>query len=390
MRRKAGKRQRAGRKEPKKIQYFDYSLLAVIIFLVCFGLVILYSTSAYSAQTKFDDSMWYFRKQAMITVGSLVVMAVVSYINYHWYARYARQLYWLAFVLMALVLSPLGIEAYGSRRWIGIPNTPLQMQPAEVTKIAVILYIPYLVCRSGKYIEKWERVRELIFWGGVAGAGVFVLTDNLSSAIIVCGITAIILYVAYPRTKKIVQYSLLAGGVSYLIIRMWASTIANSDNFRLRRIIVWVNPEKYAGTFGFQTLQALYAIGSGGFFGKGLGSSTQKMIIPEVQNDMILSIICEELGVFGAIVVLGLFGLLLYRLMFIAQNAPDKYGALVVTGIFAHIAIQVILNVAVVTNLIPNTGITLPFISYGGTSILFLMIEMGIALGVSRTIRFEE
>lgn len=390
MRRKAGKRLRAGRKEPKKIQYFDYSLLAVIIFLVCFGLVILYSTSAYSAQTKFDDSMWYFRKQAMITAGSLVVMAVVSYINYHWYARYARQLYWLAFVLMALVLSPLGIEAYGSRRWIGIPNTPLQMQPAEVTKIAVILYIPYLVCRSGKYIEKWERVRELIFWGGVAGAGVFVLTDNLSSAIIVCGITAIILYVAYPRTKKIVQYSLLAGGVSYLIIRMWASTIANSDNFRLRRIIVWVNPEKYAGTFGFQTLQALYAIGSGGFFGKGLGSSTQKMIIPEVQNDMILSIICEELGVFGAIVVLGLFGLLLYRLMFIAQNAPDKYGALVVTGIFAHIAIQVILNVAVVTNLIPNTGITLPFISYGGTSILFLMIEMGIALGVSRTIRFEE
>ena len=141
---------------------------------------------------------------------------------------------------------------------------------------------------------------------------------------------------------------------------------------------------------GYQIMQALYAIGSGGFFGKGLGNSAQKMIIPEVQNDFILTVICEELGVFGAIMVFVLFGLLLYRLLFIAQNAPDLYGALIVTGIFSHIAIQVILNVAVVVNLIPNTGITLPFISYGGTSVLFLMIEMGIALGVSRKIKIEE
>lgn len=137
-------------------------------------------------------------------------------------------------------------------------------------------------------------------------------------------------------------------------------------------------------------MQGLYAIGSGGFFGKGLGNSAQKMIIPEVQNDMILSIVCEELGVFGAIMVLLLFGLLLYRLMFIAQNAPDIYGSLIVTGIFAHVALQVILNVCVVINLIPTTGITLPFISYGGTSSLFLMAEMGIALGVSRKIKFNE
>lgn len=141
---------------------------------------------------------------------------------------------------------------------------------------------------------------------------------------------------------------------------------------------------------GFQVLQGLYAIGSGGFFGKGLGNSAQKMIIPEVQNDMILAIICEELGVFGAIIVLLLFAILLYRLLFIAQNAPDLYGSLIVTGIFAHIALQVIFNVCVVLNLIPTTGITLPFISYGGTSILFLMAEMGIALGVSSRIRFEE
>ena len=168
------------------------------------------------------------------------------------------------------------------------------------------------------------------------------------------------------------------------------ATLTTSDNFRIRRILTWLRPEEYASGVGYQTLQGLYAIGSGGFFGKGLGNSAQKMVIPEVQNDMILSVICEELGVFGAIVVLVLFGVLLYRLLFIAQNAPDVYGSLIVTGIFSHIALQVILNVSVVINLIPNTGITLPFISYGGTAVLFLMAEMGIALGVSQKIKFHE
>ena len=167
------------------------------------------------------------------------------------------------------------------------------------------------------------------------------------------------------------------------------ATLENSDNFRLRRVIAWLHPEKYAANLSYQTVQGLYAIGSGGFWGKGLGNSAQKMQIPEVQNDMILAVICEELGVFGAIMVLVLFGLLLYRLLFIAQNAPDKYGSLIVTGVFAHIALQVILNVAVVTNLIPTTGITLPFISSGGTAILFLMTELGIVLGVSNRIKLE-
>ena len=158
----------------------------------------------------------------------------------------------------------------------------------------------------------------------------------------------------------------------------------------MRRILAWLRPEDFATEESHQVTQALYAIGSGGFFGKGLGNSTQKMIIPEVQNDMILSVICEELGVFGAIIVLTLFGIMLYRLLFIARNAPDMYGALVATGIFAHIALQVAFNIAVVTRLFPTTGVTLPFISYGGTSILFLMIEMGIALGISTKIKIAE
>ena len=212
----------------------------------------------------------------------------------------------------------------------------------------------------------------------------------MGCAVIVFGITCIMIFVVHPKTAPFVV--LLTAGMSVILIavQVIGANLATSDNFRLRRIIVWLNPEEHAADGAFQILQGLYAIGSGGFFGKGLGNSAQKRIIPEVQNDMILSVICEELGVFGAIVVLTLFAMLLYRLLFIAQNAPDLYGSLVVTGIFAHIAIQVILNVAVVTNTIPNTGITLPFVSYGGTSILFLMAEMGIALGVSRRIKFEQ
>ena len=161
-------------------------------------------------------------------------------------------------------------------------------------------------------------------------------------------------------------------------------------SFRLNRIKAWRNPEAYASSTSYQTLQALYSIGSGGFLGKGLGQSTQKLgYIPEAQNDMIFSIICEELGMFGALAVMLLFILLIWHFMMIANNAPDLFGSLLVTGVMTHFAVQVVLNIAVVTNTLPNTGITLPFISYGGTSTLFLLTEVGIVLSVSRSIRFE-
>ena len=162
-------------------------------------------------------------------------------------------------------------------------------------------------------------------------------------------------------------------------------------DFRGERILAWLDPEAYASGKGFQTLQALYAIGSGGIFGKGLGQSMQKLgFIPEAQNDMIFSIICEELGLFGAIAIILLFLLLIWRFMIVANNAPDLFGALLVVGVMGHIAIQVILNIAVVTNTIPNTGISLPFISYGGSSVMFLLIEIGLVLSVSHSIRFKE
>ena len=378
------------RKREKSIAYFDYSLLAILICLICFGLIMLYSTSSYSAMMKQNgDSLFYFKRQLLFCIAGFVGMWIVSKIDYHWYIKKSKVFYFISIFMMFLVKTPLGKEVNGAKRWIKLPFGQ-QLQPAEIAKIAIILFIPALICSMGKEIKTLEGIARVLAWGAFSAAVVFILTDNLSTAIIVMGITCITIFVVHPRTRIFIVLAvgiILTGIIGARILGMAMET---SGNFRLRRILVWLNPEKYASEGGYQIMQALYAIGSGGFFGKGLGNSAQKMIIPEVQNDMILSIICEELGVFGAIMVLILFGMLLDRLLFIAQNAPDLYGSLVVTGIFAHIALQVILNVMVVINCIPTTGITLPFISYGGTSVLFLMAEMGLALGISSKIEIAE
>lgn len=378
------------KKKEHSIAYFDYSLLAILICLICFGLVMLYSTSSYSAMMKQNgDSLFYFKRQVLFCIVGLIGMWIVSRIDYHWYFERSKFFYFISIFMMFLVKTPLGKEVNGAKRWIKLPFEQ-QLQPAEIAKIAIILFIPALICTMGREIKTLEGIVKVLAWGAFSAAVVFIITENLSTAIIVMGITCIMIFVVHPKTRIFI---IIAVGIILIGIvgaRVLGMAMETGGNFRLRRILVWLNPEKYASEGGYQIMQALYAIGSGGFFGKGLGNSAQKMIIPEVQNDMILSIICEELGVFGAIMVLILFGMLLYRLLFIAQNAPDLYGSLVVSGIFAHIALQVILNVMVVINCIPTTGITLPFISYGGTSVLFLMAEMGLALGVSSKIKIAE
>ena len=203
-------------------------------------------------------------------------------------------------------------------------------------------------------------------------------SNNLSTAIILLGICAFLIFISHPGYLPFLGIG--GAGIGFIAVFLMM------ESYRLERLAIWRNPEAYEK--GFQTIQGLYAIGSGRIFGCGLGKGLQKLgFVPEAQNDMIFSIVCEELGVFGAALLLLMFGYLLYRLFFIAQNAPDLYGTLVVTGIFVHIALQVILNLCVVLNLMPTTGITLPFVSYGGTSILFLMAEMGIALSVSGRIQ---
>ena len=382
--------QKKPRKKIKGAVYFDYSLLAVLVFLVCFGLVMLYSSSAYGALVKYNDSMHYFKRQIFFCVLGFAGMYVVSKIDYHEYIKWGRKIFYCSIVLMALVQTPLGVEVNGARRWIQLPFGQ-QFQPAEVTKIAVIVFIPVVICQLGKEIKTLKGMGQAFLWGLLAAGCVYILTENLSTAIIVMGITCVMIFVVHPKTRPFVILACAGLALILIGVQILGAMLSTSESFRLRRILVWLNPEQYSSAGGYQIMQALYAIGSGGFFGKGLGNSVQKLgPVPEAQNDMIFAIVCEELGVFGGLVVLILFGYLLYRLFFIAENAPDFYGSLVVGGIMIHIALQVILNICVVLNWIPTTGITLPFISYGGTSILFLMLEMGIALSVSRQIKFAE
>lgn len=379
----------AKKKKGGKVHYFDYSLLAIVIFLMCFGLIMLYSTSSYSAQIELGDGMYYLKRQGLFSVIGFAVMLFVAKMDYHIFAKWALPAYVVAMVAMFLVLTPLGKEFNGARRWLAMPFQ-MTLQPSEITKVAVIVFIPVLICKTGKYIKRMKELAKIFAWGAAAAVGVYAFTDNLSTAIIVLGIVCIMIFVAHPKTAPFL--GIAGGGLALLAVavKILDGMMETSENFRLRRILVWLHPEEYISEGGFQVMQGLYAIGSGGFFGKGLGNSVQKMIIPEAQNDMILSVIGEELGIFGILVLLTMFGILLYRLMFVAQNAPDMYGALLVTGVFAHIAIQVVFNVCVVLNLFPTTGVTLPFVSYGGTSTLFLMIEMGVALSVSNRIQFDE
>jgi cell division protein FtsW len=264
----------------------------------------------------------------------------------------------------------------------------ISIQPAEVAKVATIIFTATMIIKLKKSLVTPKGYATALAFPTILAGMVYVITRNLSSAIIIMGITVVMTFVSTPGYKRYI----IVAVTGLILVTVLVLIIANSSqtsgmNYRFERVLAWLDPVAHASGKGFQTLQALYAIGSGGIFGKGLGESMQKMgFIPEAQNDMIFSIICEELGLFGAIAVMLMFLLLIWRLMVIANNASDMFGALLVIGVMGHIAIQVILNIAVVTNTIPNTGITLPFISYGGSAVIIQLAEMGIALNVARNI----
>lgn len=385
---KSRSRNNIGVKLIEKPEYYDYNLVAAIILLTCFGLVMLYSTSAYTSTIKYGDDMYFFKKQAAISFVCIAGALFISMFDYHILARFTGVLYGVAAGSMVLVRTPLGTVSNGARRWLRIG--PIQFQPAEIAKIAVIVCLSYMIVHMGKKMNSLKACMTLGAMGTFLALLAYVCTDNLSTAIIIFCITVGMIFVAHPKTRIFLILAAVAIAFLAILVFVIGQSVKETDDFRLNRIIAWLHPENATGTAAYQTIQALYAIGSGGFLGRGLGNSIQKLgSVPEAQNDMIFSIICEELGIVGDVILLLLFGYLLYRLCFIAQNAPDLFGSLIVSGIFIHIALQVILNIAVVVNLMPNTGVTLPFISYGGTSIMFLMAEMGLALSVSRQIKLK-
>lgn len=363
-------------KRPAKKHTYDDTLLVTVLILVLVGLILLTSTSAYNGRVKFHDSYYYLKKQGLATVLGMAGMLWIARIDYHRWIPLAVPGY-LAAIGLSIAVMAFGKEYNGSKRWLSLG--PFSFQPSEFAKVAVILFLAWLINRNVKKISKLRIMSGMMLSilpvVGLVGA------SNLSTAIIILGIAVTLIFVASPRYAQFIWMAVSGVGFMGIFLAL--------ESYRLERLAIWRNPEKYEK--GYQTLQGLYAIGSGGMFGRGLGNSVQKLgFLPEAQNDMIFSIICEELGIFGGIIVLLLYAYLLYRLFFIAQNAPDMFGSLMVSGIFIHIALQVILNIAVVVNLMPNTGVTLPFISYGGTSIVFLMAEMGLALSVARQIKFKD
>ena len=356
-------------KNQKNLEKVDKIMLILVLLLAVFGLAVLYSTSEYNGRVRFGDSAYYFKKQLFATALGLGVMYAVTCMDYHVFLNFAPGAYMISILLSTAVLF-VGKEINGSKRWLSLG--PLSFQPSEFAKVAVILFLAWQMEKTRVKTDGiWFMCRTMMTLLPIVG---LVGSNNLSTAIILLGIGVVMIFTSNPKYMQFV--GLGSAGIGFITVFLAA------ESYRLERLAIWRNPEKYEK--GFQTIQGLYAIGSGGIFGRGFGSSLQKLgFVPEAQNDMIFSIICEELGMVGAALLILIFALLLWRLCICAMYARDLAGALIAAGIMAHLAIQVILNIAVVTNTIPNTGITLPFISYGGTSVVFLLGEMGLALNVS-------
>lgn len=360
------------RKRATDLSKTDMTMLVLIVLLVIFGLAVLFSSSEYNGRVRFGDSACYFKKQLFATALGMGVMYMVSSIDYHFFLRLGPVAYLISMFLSGAVLF-VGQEINGSKRWLNLG--PLSFQPSEFAKVAVILFLAWQIERTKKATMGFgfmcRTILTLLPIIGLVGS------NNLSTAIIILGIGGILIFVSNPGYLEFI--GLGSAGAGFIAVFLAA------ESYRLERLAIWRNPEKYEK--GYQTLQGLYAIGSGGLFGRGLGKSVQKLgFLPEAQNDMIFSIICEELGLVGASLIILLFLILIWRFFVIATHAKDLTGALIATGAMAHMMIQVILNIAVVTNSIPNTGITLPFISYGGTSVVFLLLEMGLVLSVSNLV----
>ena len=374
------KKREVKKRKEKAVSYFDYNLLFLVVFLICFGLVMLYSSSSYicanSAKYGYDGA-YYLKLQLRNYIIGVFGMIFFTAVPYRTWKQFGWLAYFVSFILCVLVIF-IGSESHGQARWIYIG--PIGFQPSEVAKVGLIVFLAMLLERIAKQLKSWRTlVKVILLIVPILGA---VAYNNLSTAIIILGIAVCMIFVASPK-----YIHFIAVGVAGIV---FGGIFIATAGYRASRVQAWLHPETADPDQVYQTLQGLYAIGSGGLFGKGLGESLQKLgNVPESQNDMIFTIICEELGLFGAVCVIMLFMLIIWRMMVISNNAPDLFGSLLVVGIMSHIAIQVILNIAVVTNSIPNTGVILPFISYGGTSILILMCEIGLVLGVSRSIRLE-
>ena len=360
----------------------DYNLLFTIIFLNVYGIIMVYSASYNNTITK-NPSYFMWNQLKNVGIG-LLAMWLASLINYHHVVRLGWGWGWLGIAALVVILlkTPLAHSELGATRWIYLG--PISFQAAEPIKAAVILFLAFYVRYVG--LKTCWRQFALIGITVVLFGLLFAFSNNLSTVIVLFGICGVIILTSVKKPdiyRYFITFAIILAIVA-IILTVYLLTHQGAENFRFVRIRAWLHPEEYAANEGLQAMQARYAIGAGGFWGKGLGQSLIKFKLSYSYNDFILAIICEELGVFGVIIMMSLFGYLLYRIYKIAQNAWDIEGKVIAIGVFTQIALQLLINVMVVTSVIPTTGVTLPFFSAGGTSVIFLLAELGVVLNVDK------
>ena len=376
---------------------FDTVFFVLVLILLAFGSVMVFSASYADALARFDDSFYFAKKQLSFVFIALVIMPLAAWFPYKFYYRIADVLYLITLGMLLLVLV-IGFAGFGAQRWFSLFG--ISVQPSEIAKVTLVLVLARFFSRNKESvlahrknrglrgleyrITKRKNRRQSFLYGIVIPLALIgtvdilvMLEKHISGLAIITMLSLIVMFYAGSDWRWLAAIGLIGAGAIVLLITVFP--------YATDRVLVWQDPYKYRLEGGWQTIQGLYAIGSGGPFGLGLGESRLKYsYVSQPHNDFIFTIVCEELGFIGALSVIVLFGLLVWRGMYIAKKAPDAFASITAFGISTHIAIQVLLNIAVVTNTMPNTGISLPFFSYGGSSLIVLAAEMGIMLSISR------
>lgn len=384
------------RPEPHRQAGVDFSFVFSLGLLIIFGLIMIYSATSDSS----GFSM--LKKQLLATAGGFVVFGFLTFFDYRKYT--SKKAVWVVLyglsVLTMLFLLVRGneLDSHGAVRWINLG--PVNFQPVELFKLASIVVTAGVIAKDPgsfevkyrgelpRYLIRSRSVQLIMVCGVIPALMSLVISNNMSSAIVLFLIPTLMTFMV-NRNKKGYYILFAVIGVIVLIACIYGLTATPGGGFRSKRLCAWMRPEEFAADEAYQTIQSRYAIGSGGIFGKGLGKSLQKLgtpypKLPEAHNDMIFAVICEELGIFGAFITVGMFVLLLWRIRAIAKSSCDRLGMLLCMGVFFHVGIQTFVNIGVATGMIVNTGVSLPFISYGGSSVFFLLVEMGIVMSVAR------
>ncbi len=355
----------------------DFPLLVSIILLLCIGIIMVSSASSYSALSKYDDSNFFLVKQLGFAIVGFIAMIVISTIDYKKYKKVSYLFYGLTLILMILVLTPLGVSVNGAKRWLGIGDF-FRFQPSEIMKIALVLATATYVSCNYKKLNSWKGyIVPAIFL--LAVGIVMYLQDHLSGMIVMIVASVSIIFSSGIKLKWKVIIPIMIVGIALVGVFLF------SDEYRLSRVTAFLHPEEDIRGTNWQAAQSLYALGSGEIFGLGLGQSRQKYLwLPEAQNDFIFSVLGEEFGLIGSVSVIVIFLFFIYRGFRIAITCKELYGSMLAAGIVSVFALQIFVNIAVVTSSMPVTGMPLPFFSYGGTALFINLCTMGILLNISR------